>query len=70
MKTTPRRSGDGCGCQTLLISGMESAGDPAEDERTRSFPQAHMVGVADAGHWVHHDQLDIFLEHVERFLAE
>lgn len=53
---------------TLLISGMESAGDPSQDERTRSFPNASTVGVDNAGHWVHHDQLDSFLGHVNNFL--
>ena len=53
---------------TLLISGLESAGDPAKDERTDSFPQARKVGIANAGHWVHHDQLDEFLATVHDFL--
>ena len=53
---------------TLLISGLESQGDPNTDERTQAFPQAQKVGVANAGHWVHHDQLDEFLGHVNRFL--
>lgn len=56
--------------QTLLISGLESAGDPEQDERTNAFPQAKKVGVADAGHWVHHDQLATFLNHVNTFLEE
>ena len=55
---------------TLLVSGLESAGDPNEDERTKSFPNARKVGVADAGHWVHHDQLDEFLGVVGAFLAD
>ena len=53
---------------TLLIAGLESQGDPNEDERTRSFPQAKRVGIADAGHWVHHDQLEAFLSEVNTFL--
>ena len=54
---------------TLLISGLESAGDPAKDERTDSFPQARKVGIANAGHWVHHDQLGEFLSAVDDFLS-
>ena len=27
------------------------------------------VVIKDAGHWVYHDQLDVFMSHVERFLA-
>ena len=53
----------------LLVNGLESAGDPHGDERTNSFPQAQLVGVANAGHWVHHDQLETFLAAVESFLA-
>ncbi len=53
---------------TLLISGLESQGDPNEDERTQAFPRARKVGVADAGHWVHHDQLESFLSIVKEFL--
>ena len=53
---------------TLLISGLESAGDPSKDERTSSFPNAEKVGVADAGHWVHHDQLKEFLHLADTFL--
>ena len=29
-----------------------------------------MVRVANAGHWVHHDQLDIFLREATAFLLE
>ena len=54
----------------LLVNGLESAGDPHGDERTNSFPQAQLVGVANAGHWVHHDQLETFLQAVESFLAD
>ena len=53
---------------TLLISGLESAGDPNQDERTRAFPKAKKAGIADAGHWVHHDQLETFLTEVNTFL--
>ncbi len=28
------------------------------------------VIIKEAGHWVYHDQLDVFMDHVERFLAE
>ena len=28
------------------------------------------VIIKDAGHWIYHDQLDVFMSHVERFLAE
>ncbi len=56
-------------CPTLLMVGADSwAGDPAEDGRLERFQDARVVRVANAGHWVHHDQLDGFLSHVQKFL--
>ena len=58
-------------CPTLLMRGTESwAGDPSEDGRMDAFPNARLVNVSDAAHWVHHDQLDDFLREVRAFLAE
>ena len=58
-------------CPTLLVRGTESwASDPLEDGRAAHFRHARVVNVEDAGHWVHHDQLEVFLDHVRRFLAE
>ena len=57
------------GCPTLLIRGTESwASDPVADGRAAHFPNAEAQKIEGAGHWVHHDQLDRFLEVVERFL--
>ncbi len=58
-------------CPTLLLYGKESrSGDPAADGRARHFSQARVVGVDGAGHWLHHDRLDVFLETVRKFLNE
>jgi pimeloyl-ACP methyl ester carboxylesterase len=58
-------------CPTLLIVGAESwASDPESDGRARRFRDVRVVRVPRAGHWVHHDQLDVFLGEVRRFLAE
>ena len=58
-------------CPTLLVRGMQSwAGDPEEDGRLAAFPDARSVGIDDAEHWVHHDQLDEFLRVVREFLGE
>jgi pimeloyl-ACP methyl ester carboxylesterase len=58
-------------CPVLLVTGseswMRSGGDPAE--LVTEFADARHVVVDGAGHWVQHDQLDRFLEHVEDFLA-
>jgi len=59
------------GCPVLLVRGTESwASDPEQDGRIRHVPNARLVNVAGAGHWVHHDRLDVFLEAVQGFLAE
>jgi pimeloyl-ACP methyl ester carboxylesterase len=56
-------------CPTLLVYGTESwARSPAEDGRLAYFRNARVLGVPNAGHWVHHDQLDLFLREVGAFL--
>ena len=58
-------------CPTLLVRGTESwASDPATDGRADHFPNAEVVNIEKAGHWVHHDQLDVFMGHLRRFFAE
>ncbi|HUZ73747.1 MAG TPA: alpha/beta hydrolase [Stellaceae bacterium] len=57
-------------CPTLLVHGKESwSTNPAEDGRARHFRDAEVVSVAGAGHWVHHDRLEVLLDHVRRFFA-
>jgi len=56
-------------CPTLLVYGTESwASDPAKDGRARHFRNAQIVSIENAGHWVHHDRLDVFLDLVRGFL--
>ena len=56
-------------CPTLLIRGTESwASDPVADGRASYFQNARVENVEGAGHWVHHDKLDYFLELVTDFL--
>jgi pimeloyl-ACP methyl ester carboxylesterase len=58
-------------CPTLLAYGKESwASNPAEDGRAKHFKTAEVVLFEKAGHWVHHDQLDAFVDTVRKFLAE
>jgi len=58
-------------CPVLLVSGSESWGsDPDGDGRSSTFGDARSVEVAKAGHWVHHDQLEVFLDLVTSFLDE
>lgn len=57
-------------CPTLLLRGTESwATDPQKDGRAQAFPHWRCVDIPGAGHWVHHDQLAVFLQVVERFFA-
>jgi pimeloyl-ACP methyl ester carboxylesterase len=50
---------------------MESwASDPETDDRASAIQNRRVVKVANAGHWVHHDQLDVFLDETGRFLLE
>ncbi|MFB3052870.1 MAG: alpha/beta fold hydrolase [Dehalococcoidia bacterium] len=55
----------------LLIRGTESwAPDPEKSGRAVTIGNYRSVTVQDAGHWVHHDQLERFLEVVMEFLGE
>jgi pimeloyl-ACP methyl ester carboxylesterase len=57
-------------CPTLLVRGADShASDPERDGRASAFRHRHVVTIAKAGHWVHHDQLKAFLDVVEAFLS-
>ena len=58
-------------CPTLLVYGTESwASNPAADGRLAAFRTASVVRIEGAGHWVHHDKLEVFLDHVIKFLTE
>jgi pimeloyl-ACP methyl ester carboxylesterase len=58
-------------CPVLLVRGTESwASDPEEDGRAAAFRDYRLVNIAKAGHWVHHDQLEVFLQVVREFLRQ
>lgn len=55
----------------LLVRGSESwASDPVKDGRIKHFRDARLVNIEGAGHWSHHDRLDVFMAAVEAFLAD
>jgi pimeloyl-ACP methyl ester carboxylesterase len=57
-------------CPVLLFWGEESfMQNPEEDGRTGWIPNARLVRVPAAGHWLHHDQLELFLAETRKFLA-
>jgi len=58
-------------CPVLLFWGMESRmPDPEADGRLAWVPHVRLIRVPRAGHWLHHDQLEIFLTETRKFLAE
>ncbi len=55
----------------LLFWGRQSwAQDPEVDGRASVIKNSRLVKVDRAGHWVHHDQFDLFLSETKKFLAE
>ena len=57
-------------CPTLFFWGTESFLPlPETDPRFQAIPHRRMIKVPGAGHWVHHDQLDLFLRESSSFLA-
>ena len=57
-------------CPTLLVYGKESwASNPEKDGRLKTFKTAKVVEFDNAGHWVHHDRLDAFVDTVRSFIA-
>jgi len=56
-------------CPVLLIRGDSSwAKDPEKDGKASAFHRYRSVEIANAGHWVHHDQLDAFMAELVPFL--
>ena len=56
-------------CPVLLVRGSESwASDPEADGKASAFHDYRTELVKDAGHWVHHDQLEKFMAIVWDFL--
>ena len=57
-------------CPALLIRGGDSnAPDLEKDERLQAFQNAQARTIPNAGHWVHHDQLEYLLQVVREFLG-
>ena len=58
-------------CPVLLVWGRESwLPDPDTEDRALAIRNRRVLKVDGAGHWVHHDRLDLFLEESKRFLLE
>jgi pimeloyl-ACP methyl ester carboxylesterase len=58
-------------CPVLLVWGRESwLPDPDTEDRAQAIRDRRILKVDGAGHWVHHDRLELFLEESKRFLLE
>ncbi|MGA8766774.1 MAG: alpha/beta hydrolase [Candidatus Acidiferrales bacterium] len=58
-------------CPVLFFWGLESFFPvPETDRRLKALRRARLVEVPNAGHWLHHDQLDPFLRETTAFLKD
>ena len=57
-------------CPMLIIWGKESWGNRASQIDLSAFHDIRSVEIDGAGHWVHHDQFEVFMQHVNGFLGE
>jgi len=58
-------------CPVLLFWGLESFLPlPTDDPRRHAIRNCRLVRVANAGHWLHHDQLDLFLREATEHLRD
>jgi len=58
-------------CPVLLFWALESFLPLTEgDPRMKAIRNCRLVKVPDAGHWLHHDQLDLFLRETSAFLRD
>ena len=56
-------------CPVLLIYGVDSwSSNPRKDGRMAKLKAAKLLEIADAGHWLHHDQFEQFITALEKFL--
>jgi len=55
----------------MFFWGLESFFPvPETDRRAQAIRNSRIVKVGEAGHWVHHDQLEIFLRESTAFLKD
>jgi pimeloyl-ACP methyl ester carboxylesterase len=56
-------------CPALLFRGLESfAPLPEGDSRFEVIPNCRLITVPNAGHWLHHDQRELFVRATAAFL--
>jgi pimeloyl-ACP methyl ester carboxylesterase len=56
-------------CPVLLFRGLDSKmEDPYKSGRINAIRDHRLINVPKAGHWVHHDQTDLFIAEIREFL--
>ncbi len=56
-------------CPVLLFRGLDSwTEDPMKTGHIHSIANHRLVNVPNAGHWLHHDQTEMFVEETRKFL--
>ena len=56
-------------CSVLLFRGVDSRmEDPAKEGYIRAITDHRLINVPNAGHWLHHDQPEFFIEETRKFL--
>ena len=55
---------------TLFVHGTASDYVLSEDknEIKKQFPNAYFIGIKDAGHWIHAEKTEAFLDTIQQFL--
>jgi pimeloyl-ACP methyl ester carboxylesterase len=58
-------------CPVLFVNSKQGfPGRIGQNGSVRHFARGRVVDIDNAGHWTHHDQLDVFMTAVEAFLSE
>lgn len=58
-------------CPTLLFRGLDSwTSDPEKDGFIRAISKYRLINVPKAGHWLHHDQPDLFIGETRKFFEK
>ena len=58
-------------CPTMLLNAVDGLDHrTGQDDTLRYFGRAELVEIGNAGHWLHHDQFEIFTEYLQQFLAK
>ncbi len=58
-------------CPVLIINAKDGFDHRiGQDDTLRHFKNVELIEVEDAGHWLHHDQFDQYMDHISSFLKK